>query len=117
MPNPLCHFELMTNDPEKCKAFYGKVFDWAFDESSMPGYTLIDAGAEPSGGVFKKPDEAPGVAMNVYFQVEDVDATLAKVKENGGSVIVPRTEIPNVGEFAMISDPEGIVTGLFKNKE
>ena len=115
MPNPLCHFELMTNDLQKCKAFYGQVFDWQFDDSSMPGYTLINAGAEPSGGVFPKPPEAPCPCLNVYFQVNDVDATLAKATEHGGSVIVPKSPIPNVGEFAIFADPEGVVVGVFKH--
>ena len=50
MPNPLCHFELMASDPNRAKAFYGAIFDWKFDDSSMPGYTLIHTGAEPGGG-------------------------------------------------------------------
>ncbi len=114
MPNPLCHFELMTNDVEKCKAFYGSVFDWQFDDASMPGYTLVNAGAEPSGGVFAKPAEAPCPAMNVYFQVEDIAETLANATELGASTLVPPTPIPGVGEFAIFADPEGVAVGLFK---
>lgn len=114
MPNPLCHFELMTDDPEKCQAFYGAVFDWKFDDASMPGYTLINAGSEPTGAVFKKPEQAPGACANVYFQSMDIDATLAKVKENGGTVLVEKTAIPGVGHFAMFADPEGIAIGLMQ---
>ena len=114
MPNPLCHFELMTEDPEKCKAFYGAVFDWKFDDASMPGYTLINTGTEPTGGVFPKPAEAPGVCLSAYFQVDDIDATLAKATEGGGTVLVPKTPIPNVGHFAMFADPEGIPVGIMQ---
>jgi predicted enzyme related to lactoylglutathione lyase len=114
VPNPLCHFELMSNDPERARAFYGTVFDWEFDDQAMAGYTLINAGAEPSGGMMAKPAGAPHAALNVYFLVEDVPATLEKVEAAGGSVLVPRTEIPNVGTFAMIADPEGVVIGLLK---
>ena len=114
MPNPLCHFELMTNDPEKCKAFYGGVFDWQFDDQSMPGYTLVNTGAEPTGGIFSKPPEAPSPCLNVYFQINDIDATLAKATERGATVIVPKSPIPNIGEFAIFADPEGIPIGLFK---
>lgn len=112
MPNPLCHFEFMTNDSDKCKAFYGAVFDWTFDDQSMPGYSLINAGAEPNGGVMAKPPEAPTPALNVYFQTDDIDATLALVVEAGGKVIVGKTPIPGVGSFAMFADPEGIPVGL-----
>ena len=47
MANPLCHFEVMTSDPERAKAFYGSVLAWRFDDQSMPGYTLVNTGAEP----------------------------------------------------------------------
>ncbi len=114
MPNPLSHFELMTNDPEVCKAFYGSVFDWQFDDASMPGYALINAGAEPTGGVFQKPEGAPGVCVNVYFQVASIEETLAKVTERGGTVLVPETEIPGAGHFAMFTDPEGITVGIMQ---
>ncbi len=114
MGNPLCHFELMTNDTDKAKAFYGAVFDWKFDDQTMPGYTLIETGQDPSGGVFPKPDEAPHPCLNVYFTVSDIDATLAKVSEHGGKTLVPKTAIPNVGNFAMFIDPEEIVVGLLQ---
>ncbi len=115
MGAPLCHFELMSDDPEKCKAFYGKVFGWQFDDSSMPGYTLINPGAEPNGGLMKRSPDAPHVAMSVYFQVDDIGEILGKVAEGGGQVLVPKTEIPNVGFYAMFADPEGIPVGVFQS--
>ncbi len=112
MSNPLCHFELMTDDVARCKAFYGAVFDWKFDDASMPGYTLIQTGQEPGGGIFTRPQAAPHVCMNVYFTVSDIDKTLAKAVELGGKVLVPKTPIPGVGHFAMFADPEGIAVGI-----
>jgi hypothetical protein len=114
VPNPLCHFELMSSDPVKSRAFYSSVFDWQFDNDSMPGYTLINAGAEPSGGLFQEPDGTPGPCLNVYFQTDDVDDTLHKAVEAGATVLVPKTQIPNVGEFAIFTDPDGIAVGLLK---
>ena len=114
MPNPLCHFELMTDDAGKCRKFYDAVFDWQFDDETMPGYTLVNTGTEPTGGVFAKPAQAPGPCLNVYFQVPDIDATLAKATEHGGKVLVPKTPIPNVWHFGMFTDPEGIVIGIMQ---
>jgi predicted enzyme related to lactoylglutathione lyase len=105
----------MTTDPEKCKAFYGAVFDWKLDDKSMPGYTLVNTGADPGGGIFPKPEDAPGACINVYFQVEDIEAILAKVTEHGGRVLVPKTEIPTVGSFAMFADPDGIAVGIMRS--
>ncbi len=104
----------MSGDPEKFKAFYGKVFDWKFDDDSMPGYTLINAGVEPTGGLAAKPPESPGPCLNIYFQVNDVDAVLKKAENNGAKVLVPKTQIPNVGHIALFADPEGIPIGILQ---
>ena len=114
MANPLCHFELMTDDVARCKAFYGAVFDWKYDDVAMPGYTIVHTGQDPGGGIFARPKDAPHPCMNVYFTVGDIDKTLAKVAEMGGKVIVPKTPIPTVGHFAMFTDPEGIVIGIMR---
>lgn len=114
MPNPLCHFELMTDDVARCKAFYGAVFDWKFDDEAMPGYTIVQTGQDPGGGVFARPQEAPHACLNVYFTVGDIDKTLAKAVELGGKVLVPKTPIPGVGHFALFADPEGIVIGIMR---
>ena len=104
----------MTNDTAKCKAFYSAVFDWKFDDQTMPGYTLVETGRDPSGGLFPKPPEAPHPCLNVYFTVSDIDAALAKVNEHGGKTLVDKTSIPNVGDFAMFIDPEQVVIGLLQ---
>ena len=91
MPAPLCHFEFMSDDPEKCMAFYAEVLGWEYDACAMPGYTFIKTAQPaqpPCGGLMKRPDEAPAPALNVYFQVDDIDATLEKVKAAGGTVVV-----------------------------
>jgi predicted enzyme related to lactoylglutathione lyase len=107
----------MTSDPERCKAFYGAVFDWQFDDESMPGYTLVNTGADPGGGVFPKPEDAQAACINVYFKVKDIEAVLVKVTGHGGRVLVPRTEIPNVGYFAMFADPDGIAVGIMQSAD
>jgi predicted enzyme related to lactoylglutathione lyase len=116
MGSPLCHFEFLSDNPEKCKQFYGNVLGWEFDDQSMPGYTLIRTGAEPEGGLMKRPSEVPGPCMTVYFLVDDIPATLAKIRAGGGTVHKDETEIPNVGWFAVAADPEGLTFGLFKAK-
>ncbi len=117
MGNPLCHFELMVMDPGRAKEFYGKVFDWTFqswgDDAPME-YDMVDTGAEPGGGMMKKPAEAPHPALSVYFLVDDVDATLAKAQEAGGTMIVPKMEIPGIGWHGMFMDPDGIPVGVFQ---
>jgi len=117
MGNPLCHFEFLTNDPDKSKAFYSKVFDWEYE--GTPGsdeYTLINTGAEPGGGMMKRPDQCPMPTVGVYFLVDSIDETLAKVTEAGGNVVMPKMEIPNIGWIAVFVDPENIGIGIFQGK-
>jgi len=116
MANPLCHFELMSADPAKCRDFYGALFDWSFDDQTMPGYTLVHTGQEPTGGVFPRPTKSLRPCMNVYFTVMDIDRTLSRVNELGGKILVSKTTIPGTGEFAMFTDPEGIAVGIMQPK-
>lgn len=106
--NPLVHWELMVGDVQKAKDFYGRVFDWQFDDQRYPGYTLIVTGKEPGGGLSQRPADVPHSALHTYFAVTSVDKTLAAVVELGGQVLVGKTPIPGVGSFAMFTDPEGI---------
>lgn len=114
MANPLCHWELMVNDIAKAKQFYGSVFGWRFDDKGFPGYTIIDTGGSLAGGMMAKPPGSPVAALNDYFEVDDVSQTLRTVVEAGGTVIVPKTEIPRVGWFAMFLDPDQIPIGILQ---
>jgi predicted enzyme related to lactoylglutathione lyase len=113
MASPVGHFEFMVSDVAKAKDFYGKVFDWKYEDS--PTYTMIDAGAEPKGGMMKKPDQVPMPALHVYFMVDSVDGALERVRSAGGNIIVGKTEI-EVGWWAMFTDPDGIPVGIFQRK-
>ena len=57
MSNPFCHVELNTNDVNKAKAFYGKLFDWKLEDMQSPGggYTMIHVGEGTGGGMMKNP--------------------------------------------------------------
>ena len=104
----------MTDDPDKTRNFYAAVFGWEFDDSSMPDYTLIKTGSGPGGGLMKRPDDCPHPVMQTYFMVEEIDAILEAVGEAGGQTILPKTEIPNVGHYAVFSAPDNIAVGIFQ---
>jgi len=53
----------------------------------------------------------------VYVDTADIDASLAKVEQLGGKVMLPRSEIPGMGWFALFSDPSGNQIGLFEDLE
>ncbi|HLA81496.1 MAG TPA: VOC family protein [Thermoleophilia bacterium] len=116
MGNPIGHWEILVSDLAKGKEFYSTVFDWEFDESSFPGYDLIKTGMDPGGGMLVKPEEAPEYGINTYFQVDDIDATLAKATAAGATIIAPKTAIPGIGHWGMFADPDGIAIGLLQGE-
>lgn len=116
MNNSFCHVELLTKDPEKAKAFYGKLFSWKFEDMSSQGgmpYTMIQTGAEPGGGIMKAPEQAP-VGWGVYVLVDNVAQYAKKTVELGGGVLVPEQEVPGYGKFVVIQDPTGGVISLWQ---
>jgi len=117
MANPICWFEIATRDIEKSKKFYDSVFDWELKkDENFPDMEMIETGERPSGAIFKGPPEMP-LALSVYFQVTDVNETLKKVEDAGGRIIMPRTDIPSVGWFAVFLDIEGVAISIFEPNE
>lgn len=118
MPNPFVHVELNTTDVDRAKAFYGQLFDWTLEDTSMPGgtYTLIKVGQGTGGGMMKHPMPGAPSMWLAYVAVDDIRASTEKVKTLGGKVIVDVQEIPNVGWFSVIMDPTGAALALFKPK-
>lgn len=113
MANPLVHWELMVSDVARAKAFYQKVFAWTY-EPMGPDYTLIQTGREPGGGMMQRPPAVEMSSLNSYFEVADIDRTLRAAVEAGATVVVPRTEIPTVGWFAMFLDLDQIPIGILQ---
>jgi predicted enzyme related to lactoylglutathione lyase len=118
MGNRICYFEIMVSDPDKSREFYGRVFDWKIEKSELmmgdTNYYMIDTGAEPSGGMMKKPDQAPMFGMTSYILVDSIDETLEKAMAAGASPGTPRTEIPKTGWWALFMDPDGIPIMLYE---
>lgn len=114
MGNPIIHWEFVVPDAARARAFYRKIFDWRFDDQAFPGYTIIDTGHDPDGALTSQPRPLPMAGLNTYFEVSDLRHTLTNVLELGGKILVPRTEIPNVGIYAMFADPDGVAVGVLQ---
>jgi len=118
MANAFVHMELNTTDPEKARAFYGKLFgSWKLEDTpAVPGYTMIRVGTGPGGGIMKHPMPGQPSIWVPYIEVEDLAADTAKAKSLGGIVIKDVTEIPGMGWFSIVLDPTGAAIGLWKTK-
>lgn len=116
--------ELMTNDVEAASAFYADLFGWKLEPMPMPDgsggtYTVITAGEEPIGGMMVLPPDAGDMppAWGTYVTVDDTDAVAARVTELGGSVLMGPMDIPTVGRFCVIRDPQGAVISAITYEE
>jgi predicted enzyme related to lactoylglutathione lyase len=107
--------ELLTNDTAAAAAFYPKVLPWRTQASSMPGYTIWMAGQSQVAGLMGLPAEAGGTPPHwlVYIGTPSVDATCSQAQALGARVHKPPSDIPNVGRFAVLTDPQGATFAVF----
>jgi predicted enzyme related to lactoylglutathione lyase len=108
--------ELMTTDVEGARKFYTDLLGWTTEELQMEGgnYTVIKVGGEEIGGMMITPPQAKGVPPHwgAYVTVDDVDATATKANDLGGNILVPPTDIPDVGRFSVVQDPQGAALAI-----
>jgi len=113
-------YELATTDFEAAKAFYTDVVGWGAHDASMPGraYSLFTAGGASVSGLMPLSEDARKMGLRPswlgYVAVDDVDAAAERIKELGGAVHVPPTDIPNISRFSVAVDPQMATIALFK---
>jgi predicted enzyme related to lactoylglutathione lyase len=115
-PRTMCWAELATRDTNAAKPFYTSVFGWGTKIDPKMNYTEWQNGGTSVGGMLQM-DAQWGDApphWGVYFQVDDCDATLARAKELGGTVLHGPHDIPNVGRFGLIKDLQGATFFVIK---
>jgi predicted enzyme related to lactoylglutathione lyase len=123
------HFEIPADDRERAKEFYRSAFEWELEDADMGDgniYTSLITTpfdqqtrlpTEPgaiNGGLYVRSPDAPSTPV-ITIGVDAIDESLKKIEAGGGSVVQPRTEIPNLGAFAYFKDSEGNVVGLWEN--
>ena len=110
--------DLMTTDPDAAQSFYTKLIGWGTEawDGPMP-YTMWTNNGQSLGGVMTLPDEAKQAGAPPhwlgYIQTPDVDATVKAADENQGKVLAPAQDIPEVGRFAVLADPQGAAFAIF----
>ena len=111
--------QLNASDTAKATAFYKALLGWNAKEDPMPGskdtYTTWMAGEQMAGGMMAMPPGggAPSHWLT-YFNVNDVDASAAKVVKLGGKTFVPPTDVPGMLRFAVFADPQGAMFAVMK---
>ena len=81
-------------------------------------YTEFSVGDTPFAGMMAMNEQMKSMHVPphwlLYFQTTDVDASATTAETNGAKLIVPPMDIPNVGRFSVIADPQGAVFALYK---
>ncbi|MDX1388121.1 MAG: VOC family protein, partial [Acidobacteriota bacterium] len=120
IPGAFCWSELSTNDTAAAGEFYGKLFDWTMktDASATP-YTEFQLGGVSIAGMMALTPQHGDIPPNwlPYVTVTDCEASAAKVTELGGKVVVPPTDVPEVGKFAVFCDPGGAALAIIQFAE
>src|SRR5215468_8139021 len=113
-------YDVITSDTNAADSFYCSVVGWDVKDSGMPDrrYAILSMGSTMIGGLMPIPEDArkAGVrpAWMGYISVDDVDLYAKRVKTAGGVVHRGPEDIPGVGRFAVVGDPDGAGFMLFK---
>ena len=116
MGKPVVHWELWSKDPSKVSDFYSKVFDWKIQPMPEMSYHFVDTqgGAGINGGIMKPQDGPWPGNMSFYIDVDDLASYRKRITDAGGKIVVEEQQVPGMGSFALFSDPEGRVLGIWK---
>lgn len=117
-PRNFVWYDLVTSDKAAAQAFYGKVIGWGTQDVSQPGmpYIIFTNGPAMAAGLMDMPSDMSGTPpfWMGYVHVDDVDAAAIKLTSLGGAVHNEPQDIPGVGRFAVVADPQGAGFILFK---
>jgi predicted enzyme related to lactoylglutathione lyase len=111
--------ELLTRDMERARAFYGAILGWEYDTFDVEGHPYWVAkkndGAVAGIGMV---EHGPVNTMQAYWlntvEVDDVDAATAIAASLGAAIIEQPHDVPNIGRFAALRDPNGAVIGMLQ---
>jgi uncharacterized protein len=113
----IVHIEIPANKAGEAGKFYGDLFGWKIEADPTYNYVQFAAEGGPGGGFVEVTGNAPipykPDSLLVYVSTDDIEATLAKVESLGGKTVLSKTEIPQMGWWAVFSDPTGNRIGLF----
>ena len=104
--------ELLTTNVAAAKSFYGELFGWQFEDAPMENmtYTVVKANDDEVAGIMAMPEGAPAgmpPVWGLYVTVDNVDAAAEKATTLGAEIHLPPQDIPQVGRFCVLQDPQG----------
>jgi uncharacterized protein len=113
MPGQIVHIEIPADDTEQGREFWGSLFDWQFESYPGPFEYHMTRISDTSGAAITNMEPSKR-GMRPYFDVEDVNAGAARVRELGGEA-AEAMPVPSMGWFVTCTDPQGNEFGLWQN--
>ncbi len=123
MTGRVVHFEIPFDDQERAGAFYAATFGWTLTSMPEMSYVLATTGpsdqgppSEPgfiNGGLLARSEAIATPVLTV--EVDDIEATLGQVEEQGGATVSTKQAVGEMGFSAYFTDPEGNLMGLWQN--
>ncbi|HEV8602214.1 MAG TPA: VOC family protein [Gaiellaceae bacterium] len=113
MKGKLVHVELPADDTKRAMEFWGELCGWKFQgfEGGVE-YNMFEG--EPPGAIYPSQEGEKGI--RVYFETEEIDATLERIRELGGDAD-DKSPVPSMGWFAHAKDTEGNTFGVWQSDE
>ena len=115
MAQPIIYFEIVGTDAELLRRYYADLFGWQFDGDAPPrgfDYAAVRADAIGISGGIGAALSGTGGYLTCYVAVADVDATLTKAQQLGGTRIYGPDRVTDMLAIGMFTDPEGHVVGV-----
>jgi uncharacterized protein len=124
--NKVIHFEIPSDDRERVKKFYSEVFGWELQDQAFGEDVYTMATTSPvdenymhtekgaiNGGIFQRTSELPNPIITI--SVPSIDEHIKKIEAAGGTLAVPKGEVPEMGYYAYFKDSEGNLMGLWED--
>jgi uncharacterized protein len=114
MPNPVTRWQIVAQDPESVATFYRDVFGWKINAANALGYRELMSG-KPNGidgGIWPNAPGTPNL-VQLFIEVDDVDAYVARAEKAGARVLVPSSQLPDGDRMAILLDVAGLSFGVF----
>lgn len=108
------HVELPAKDTTRAKEFYGSLFGWQFESYPEMDYHMTRFDEQSGGAIYNA--ESGQTSPTVYFDVDDIDAAIARVRELGGEA-EEKAPVPGMGWFVACKDTEGTAFSLWQNDQ
>jgi predicted enzyme related to lactoylglutathione lyase len=111
MAHPVIHAEIRSQDPDATRSFFAELFGWTYSDGAFPGYTFVNTGAEGAIPTAIGPLQGGSDTVLFFIGVDDVEKTLRKAEELGGTIVQTAQNVPGVS-FGVFADAQGHHVGV-----